>query len=78
MLLEKLEEIKKKLEKDLTQSKGFINSNFLKYKSCKTILRTKKASPEWSISSKNNKRKIRNGLIRISGPIRMTRSANTL
>lgn len=40
LMLEKIEQIKRQVEKELAQSKGFINSNFLKYRSCKTILRT--------------------------------------
>ena len=39
-MLTKLEEMKKAIEKDLTHNKGLISSTFLKYKSCKTILKT--------------------------------------
>lgn len=42
-LLQKLEQLKKKTEKELSQNKGFINSGFLKYKSCKTIVRTEES-----------------------------------
>lgn len=40
LLTERLEQLKKNIEKQLAHSKGLISSNFLKYKTCKTILRT--------------------------------------
>ena len=40
LLLRKVEELRKQTEKDLVQSKGFLNSTFLRYRSCKTILRS--------------------------------------
>jgi hypothetical protein len=42
-MVEKIEEMRKKVEKELTQNKGFINSTFLKYRSGKTILRTEES-----------------------------------
>lgn len=43
LMLERLEQMKKRVDKELAQNKGFINSTFLKYKSCKTILRTEES-----------------------------------
>jgi hypothetical protein len=43
LMNERIEELKKKVEKELAQSKGFINSTFLKYRSGKSILRTEES-----------------------------------
>ena len=39
LLLSRLDDLRKKIEKELAQSKGLISSAFLKYRSCKSILR---------------------------------------
>jgi hypothetical protein len=43
LLTGRLEDMRKKTEKELASSKGLISSSFLKYKACKTILRTEES-----------------------------------
>lgn len=40
ILLEKLQQLRESIERDLAQQKGVINANFLKYRSVRTIVRT--------------------------------------
>jgi len=35
--------MRKRVDKELSQNKGFINSTFLKYRNCKSILRTQES-----------------------------------
>ena len=43
LITDKIEEMRKKVEKELAQNKGFINNTFLKYRSGKTVLRTEES-----------------------------------